>query len=110
MKRYSTFWGIVAGALTALFWVLSIPPCEFAEAAYIAMVPLLLWFYTRPKLLPAAVIVFLTGWGAWFTILIWLRHVTLFGTLGLAAILAVIFSGWALLVRWALPRLSLIHI
>ena len=106
MKRYSTFWGIVAGALTALFWVLSIPPFEFAEAAYIAMVPLLLWFYTRPKLLPAAVIVFLTGWGAWFTILIWLRHVTLFGTLGLAAILAVIFSGWALLVRWALPRLA----
>ena len=35
MSRHSTVWGIFAGALTALLWVMSIPPFEFAEAANI---------------------------------------------------------------------------
>ena len=46
--RYSKYWGIIAGLLSALFWMLSIPPFDFAEAAYIAFVPLLLWLYTKP--------------------------------------------------------------
>ena len=40
---YSKYWGIIAGLLSALLWILSIPPFDFAEAAYIAFVPLLLW-------------------------------------------------------------------
>ena len=46
---YSKYWGIIAGLLSALFWILSIPPFDFAEAAYIAFVPMLLWLYTKPS-------------------------------------------------------------
>ena len=106
MSRYSILWGLFAGVLTALLWVLSIPPFEFAEAAYIAFVPLLLWFYTRPNLLRSTLVIFGTSWGAWFIILIWLRHVTLLGTIGLAVILAGIFALWAFFVRWFLPKLA----
>ena len=37
---------------------------------------------------------FLAGWVSWFVILIWLRHVTWFGTVALSAILAGLFVVW----------------
>ena len=98
--------GLLAGVLAVLFWVLSMPPFEFAEAAYIAFVPLFLWFYIRPKPMVSLLVIFGTGWVAWFIILIWLRHVTLPGTIFLGAILAGIFTIWAFFARWALPQLA----
>ena len=102
----SPLWGVLAGLCTTLFWVLSIPPFEFAEAAYIAFVPLLLWLYTRPGRGLCALVAVGTGWLAWLAILIWLRHVTLFGTVALSGILAGIFAVWLFLVRWILPRVA----
>ena len=99
----SRWWGLLAGALTALSWVLSIPPFEFAEAAYIAFVPLILWLYTQPSRRLTVVVALATGWVAWFAILVWLRHVTWFGTVALSGILAAIFMLWVLLARWLLP-------
>jgi len=99
----SQWWGLLAGALTALSWVLSIPPFEFAEAAYIAFVPLILWLYTQPSRRLTAAVALGTGWVAWFAILVWLRHVTWFGTVALSGILAAIFMAWVLLVGWLLP-------
>jgi len=81
--QHSPFWGLLAGVLSVLFWVLSIPPFEFAEAAYIAFIPLILWLYTRPSRRLCLAVALGTGWVAWFAILIWLRHVTWFGTVGL---------------------------
>ena len=103
MPKQSSIWGILAGALSAVLWVLSIPPFEFAEAAYVAFVPLLLWLYTKPSgkiFWPVAVLV---GWGAWFAMLVWLRHVTWFGTIGLSLILGLVFSLWLSWARWMLP-------
>ena len=91
MSRHSTAWGIFAGALTALLWVVSIPPFEFAEAAYITFVPLLLWLSTKPARRVVTWVSFGTGLLAWCAILIWLRHVTIFGTLALSAVLAAYF-------------------
>jgi hypothetical protein len=70
-------------------WVLSLPPFEFAEAAYIAFVPLLLWLSTRPTRRLALTVAAGTGWLAWAAVLIWLRHVTIFGTAALSAVLAI---------------------
>jgi len=105
-ERQSSIWGVLAGALSALLWVLSIPPFEFAEAAYIAFVPLLLWLYTRPARRVFWLVAVGAGWVAWFAILVWLRHVTWFGTFALSGILGLIFAGWLGLARWLLPQFS----
>lgn len=106
MKNQSLVWGLLAGVLTATFWVLSIPPFEFAEAAYIAFVPLLLWLYTRPSKWMLVAVGFGTAWLSWCAILIWLRHVTVFGTIALSGVLAVIFLAWLVLARWVLPSMA----
>ncbi|CAA6676486.1 MULTISPECIES: apolipoprotein N-acyltransferase [unclassified Lentimonas] len=102
----SPLWGLLAGLLSVVLWVLSIPPFEFAEAAYIAFIPLILWLYTHPSRRLCVVVAMGTGWVAWFAILVWLRHVTFFGTVGLSAILAAIFTLWVLLVHWLLPLIA----
>ena len=102
----SPLWGLLAGVLTTVAWVLSIPPFEFAEAAYIAFIPLILWLYTQPSRRLCAAVALGTGWVAWFAILVWLRHVTWFGTIALSGILAVIFTAWVFLVRWLLPLVA----
>ncbi|MFQ3243307.1 MAG: apolipoprotein N-acyltransferase [Lentimonas sp.] len=102
----SPWWGLLAGALTALAWVLSIPPFEFAEAAYIAFIPLILWLYTQPNRRLTMAVALGTGWVAWFAILIWLRHVTWFGTVALSGVMAAIFALWVLLVHWLLPLVA----
>lgn len=90
----SAYWGLLASVLTALFWVLSIPPFAFAEAAYIAFVPLLLWLYTRPSGKVFWLLGLATGWVTWLVILIWLRHVTWVGTFALSGVLAGFFLFW----------------
>jgi len=106
MKHPQLYWGILAAASTALLWVLSIPPFDFAEAAYIAFVPLLLWLHTRPTGKSGWLLPFATGWLSWLAILIWLRHVTWIGTILLSAVLAGFFVLWVGSARVLLPRLS----
>lgn len=104
MTSFTKYWGLLAGLLSALLWVLSMPPFEFAEAAYIAFVPLFLWLYTQPSRRVFWLVAIGTGWVAWFAILVWLRHVTWFGTVALSGLLAVIFAVWLFLVRLMIPR------
>jgi len=106
MNRSSPLWGLLAGVLTVVLWVLSLPPFEFAEAAYIAFIPLILWLYTQPSRRLCLAVALGTGWVAWFAILIWLRHVTWFGTVALSGVLAAIFALWVLLVHWLLPLVA----
>ena len=95
----TTLWGVIAGFATALLWVLSIPPFDFAEAAYIAFVPLLLWLYTKPAGKIFWLIGLIVGWASWFAIIIWLRHVTWFGTIALSGILGLLFLVWLYLTK-----------
>lgn len=105
MSSREWIWGLLAGLLTALLWILSIPPFDFAEAAYIAFLPLLLWFFKRPDRRLAWVFSFAACFIAWLCILIWLRHVSLLGTLLLALILAAIHLPWFVLAWWIQPKL-----
>lgn len=102
---YNTVWGWLAGLLTALLWVSSIPPFDFAEAAYVAFIPMLLWFGCRPNGRWVLAVSFLSGFIVWFAILIWLRHITLSGTVFLAAILSLVHLPWFLLAWWAQPKI-----
>jgi apolipoprotein N-acyltransferase len=106
MKSKATWWGILAAVSTALLWVLSIPPFDFAEAAYIAFVPLLLWLYAKPSGKAFWLLSLATGWAGWLAILIWLRHVTWVGTILLSAVLAGLFLVWVCAARWWIPRLA----
>ncbi|MGJ8640144.1 MAG: apolipoprotein N-acyltransferase [Opitutaceae bacterium] len=106
MNHKSPFWGILAALLTAVLWVLSMPPFDFAEAAYIAFVPILLWLYTSPSKKWVLTVGFVTAWVSWFVILIWLRHVTWFGTFALSAVLAAMFLTWWIFVSWVLAAVA----
>ena len=103
-QKKELLWGVLAGFLSCLLWILSIPPFEFPEAAYIAFVPLLIWLRSQPSWRRSLGLAFAVGAIAWFVILIWLRHVTWLGTLGLAAILGLFFLVWVAQARWLLPR------
>lgn len=103
---HTVFWGLLSGGLSAILWVLSMPPFECAEAAYLAFVPLILWLYTQPSRRLCLAVALSTAWTAWFAILIWLRHVTLFGTIALSGMLAVIFMLWVMLVHCILPLVA----
>ncbi|MEO0508808.1 MAG: apolipoprotein N-acyltransferase [Verrucomicrobiota bacterium] len=105
-SKQNRLWGLLAGVTSSLLWVLSIPPFEFAEAAYIAFVPLLLWLYTRPTGRVFWLVALGVGWFSWFVILIWLRHVTWVGTFGLSFILALLFVVWLAATRMILPLVA----
>lgn len=106
MNKTSLYWGPLAGLISAVLWVLSIPPFDFPEAAYIAFVPLLLWVCGRPSARFFWLVAIGTGWVSWFAILVWLRHVTWFGTFALSGVLALFFAGWLGTARWILPHLG----
>jgi len=106
MRQSKKYWGVLAGLLSACMWVLSIPPFEFAEAAYVAFVPLMLWCATGLSLRWVLGVGFVCAWVSWLGILIWLRHVTWAGTFGLSAILALLFVLWLLLAARLWPQLT----
>lgn len=82
------------------------PPFEFAEGAYVLFIPLLLWLGTQPKTAWVLFVGFLSGWISWFGILVWLRHVTWFGTFSLSALLALFFMLWLWAAAWMLKRVG----
>ena len=106
MKYSNAIYGVIAGILSTALWVLSIPPFELSESAYVAFVPLLLWLYSCPSRRTFWPVAIAVGWIAWLVILIWLRHVTWFGTIALSGLLGVIFALWLALAARSLPRLA----
>jgi apolipoprotein N-acyltransferase len=91
--------------LTAGFWIASMPPFNFGELGYVLFVPLLLWVCTKPTWRAVFWVAGLASILAWVGILIWLRHVTIIGTVLLASCLSLYFILWLSYVRWTLPRL-----
>jgi apolipoprotein N-acyltransferase len=89
-----------------VLWVASLPPFSFAEAAYVAFLPLLLWFQCRPGRCAVWLVSLGAGWAAWLAVLVWLRHVTVAGTVVLSFILALFFLLWAGAAAILVPRLS----
>lgn len=106
MRWTSAIWGLLAGFLTVVLWLLCLPPFNFPEAAYIAFVPLLLWLYSKPSGKVFWWISLGVGWSSWLLILIWLRHVTWLGTIALSGILAGIFMLWVAAARCMVFRLA----
>lgn len=70
------------------------PPLSFAEAAYFFLVPVLLVDWRKTRLRTVFAWGWLAGFLFWIASIVWLRHVTVAGTLGLAAILGLFFAFW----------------
>lgn len=111
------FWGILAVAFTTTGLVRAFPPFDDPEMAYVALIPLLLWFiWVRPGWKVVTGLTFLGGCVQWIVLLWWLRffpdQVGLSRTLGylavcaLGAVVALFHVSWAVVARWALADLK----
>ncbi len=96
---------VVTFVVSVVLFVVSFPPFDLPEAAYVFAVPFTLWCYARPPRRLFLGTVFLVGFVGWIVLIFWLRHVTIGGVAFLAFYLALYYTGWFAAVRWALPRM-----
>ncbi|KAF0093808.1 MAG: apolipoprotein N-acyltransferase [Puniceicoccaceae bacterium 5H] len=115
-KVWKAFWPWLAGLSTPLLWVLAFPPVGFDELAYVYLVPLVLWAFTRPAGKAYGWITYGGAFLAWVILLSWLRHFTShldapawqrvggawLAFVSLSAFLALFFWAWARALRWML--------
>ena len=92
-------------ASTAFAWIASMPPFNFGELAFLLFIPIFFWIYSEPDWKSLLRVGLFSSFFAWLGIFIWLRHVTLAGTLILALCLSLYTLLWLSYVRWLLPRI-----
>jgi apolipoprotein N-acyltransferase len=96
----------LVGVLTAGLAVISFPPFEMSEFAYVMLVPGVLWAYLRPAFGVYAATMLGAQAVAWTLILGWLHHVTWAGLLLLGPFTGVWVGLWYLAAWWAVPRMA----
>lgn len=95
---------VIACVLTPFLYIASFPPFEVNEAAFVFLVPFVVWLSFGPSLRSVLLTGIGIGWGAWVVIIFWLHHVTWFGMLGLAGVVGVHFSLWSVGAAWISKR------
>ncbi len=93
-----------AGGLTTFFYVVSFPPFETGEAAFVCLVPLAIWLRSCPSYRAVALTSLGIGWVSWLFLIFWLHHVTWLGLVLLAGVMGALFMLWALGVAWLTRR------
>jgi apolipoprotein N-acyltransferase len=81
--------------------ILSVP-----EAAFVFLAPLVVWLSKKRGLRVTLVVGGCAFFASWLVLLSWLRHVTYFGTFGLALVMAVFPTLWLLAARQILPGMA----
>ena len=89
--------------LTPLLSWAAFPPSPVPEAAFLLAIPGLLWTARRPAWKPFLIGQWVAWTLTWFTLLIWLRHVTWVGLFLLAAFLGLISASWFAVARLVAP-------
>lgn len=99
-------WAAARGCLlfTALLHTVAFPPFDLSAAAFVFAVPVFLYALRRPRWVEYVVVTYAAFLISWLVLLEWLRHVTIVGTIALAATMAVFPTVWCAVVRWAVPR------
>jgi apolipoprotein N-acyltransferase len=100
------FWIGATFACTAFLLFAAFPPLDVGQAAYVALIPGVLWAYRRPALRLYAPVVLGAQVVAWIALLWWVHHVTWVGMLALGAFVGLLTGLWYLAVWWAVPRLT----
>jgi apolipoprotein N-acyltransferase len=106
----------LAAAASAGLQLAAFPPAQLPEAAWVCLLPLLLWAWTGPAPRHAFAVGYAAGLLTWAGLLHWLPaftgHLTFIGAtalgwlamLALAAVLALFPASWLAAAAWALPR------
>lgn len=95
---------VVACLLTFFCLLVSYPPHDVPEAAYVFLLPALCWIQARPTYRAVFLSTLSFGWLYYLTLLGWLRHVTFPGLLMGSFLLALYLSLWFVLARLLAPR------
>ncbi len=82
----------------------SFPGVNAGWLAWISLVPLFLLLNRCSSLKSFFVAAFLSEWGKWILLTIWLRHVSWFAVIGIAAAFAIYHSLWFLVLRTVAGR------
>lgn len=90
--------------LTGLLHTIAFPPFNLPEAAFVFAVPVFLYTLRRPRWTEFLIVTYSAFLISWLVLLEWLRHVTIGGTIGVAAVMALFPTAWCAMVRWVLPR------
>jgi len=98
-------WGLAVFALTLVLTVSSFPPVNTGEAAYVLVLPAVLWAYRRPAFRAFAISVLGSQVVAWTLLLGWLHHVTWAGLFLLGPFVGLIVGLWFLAAWWVVPRI-----
>lgn len=96
---------IVVFVATVVLTVLSFPPINAPEFAYVLAAPAAFWAYRRPGFRLYAGVVLGAQAVAWTILLWWLHHVTWLGLFLLGPFIGVWVGAWFLVVWWVLPRM-----
>ncbi len=99
-------WGLGVFVLTVLFTYGAFPPVGAGEAAYVLLLPAVLWAYREPKFKPFACAVLGAQVVAWTGLLAWLHNVSWFGMVALGTLSGLINGLWFLAVWWFVPRIK----
>ncbi len=110
-------WGCLGVGLSTAGLIFAFPPFDEPEMAYVALIPLLLWFiWVRPSWRSVALLTFIGGFAQWVVLLWWLRFfpdqvglpraLGYLGVTALSAVVALFNVSWALVARWALADLK----
>lgn len=98
-------WGGGVFLLTALLTYVAFPPVDIGEAAYLMLVPAVLWAYRAPRFKFYARVVLAAQIVAWTGLLGWLHNVTWFGLFVIGPLMGLLNGAWFLAVWWVMPRL-----
>ncbi len=105
-QRYPLLgWWLAVFATTAIFTVAAFPPANQGAAAYVLVVPAVLWAYRGPAFKPFAGAVLGAQVVAWTILLWWLHHVTWAGLFLLGPFVGLLVGSWFLAAWWCVPRL-----
>ena len=86
----------LACLLTPFFYIVSFPPFEVNEAAFVFLIPFVIWLSFGPSLRQVFLTSLAVGWGSWVVLIFWLHNVTWVGMILLAGIMGLHFAVWGL--------------
>jgi apolipoprotein N-acyltransferase len=88
-----------------MLWV-SHAPRQTPEAAYVFLLPVLIWFHFRPGYRKVFICLLLSGWAYQIAMVGWMRHVSFGGMCTATFLLSFYFSIWFALARMLYPWFS----
>lgn len=105
-RHPSLGWVLAVFALTVGLAVMSFPPVNKGEAAYVLALPAILWIYRRPSFRVFAWTILAAQAVAWTALLWWLHYVTWAGLFLLGPFVGLLTGLWFLAAWWVIPRLK----